>query len=65
MGSTVTYNPRVIERATGNVVTGFTFSFTFTNEQGEVLKDVTERNLTYDVISKYGGIAVRIEAKKS
>lgn len=65
VGSTVTYNPRVIERATGNVVTGFTFSFTFTNEQGEVLKDVTERNLTYDVISKYGGIAVRIEAKKS
>lgn len=65
VGATVTYNPKVYDRATGNVSNGWAFKFTFTDTQGKVLPDITERNLTYDNINKYGGISVRLEAQKA
>lgn len=64
-GQTVTYNPKVYDRSTGQLSTGWTFYFTITNNSGKEVTDVNENNLTYDNINKYGGLAVRIEARRS
>ena len=65
VGQTVTYNPNVYERSTGELSTGWTFIFSFTDNDGNTVTDVTEKTLTYDNITKHNGIAVRIEARKS
>lgn len=65
VGQTVTYNPKVYERSTGELSTGWTFIFSFTDNDGNTVTDVTEKTLTYDNITKHNGIAVRIEARKS
>ena len=65
VGQTVTYNPKVYERSTGELSTGWTFIFSFTDNDGNTVTDVTEKTLTYDNITRHNGIAVRIEARKS
>lgn len=64
-GQTVTYSPKVYDRSTGELSTGWTFSFSFTDNNGNEVTDVTERTLTYDNLAKHGGLAVRIEARRS
>lgn len=64
-GETVTYNPKVYDRSTGEISTGWTFIFSFTDNNGQEIADLTEKNLTYDNINKYGGIATKIEARRS
>lgn len=64
VGQTVTYNPKVYERATGKLSEGWTFDFTFTDNDGNEISDLTEKTLTYDNIDKYKGVAVRIHAKR-
>ncbi|MDD6553006.1 MAG: hypothetical protein PUF37_05390 [Prevotellaceae bacterium] len=63
-GQTVTYNPKVYDRSSGKISDGWTFSYVFTDNDGNVLLDVTKDTLTYENISKHGGIAVRIEATR-
>lgn len=65
VGQTVTYSPKVYNRSTGELSTGWTFTYAFTDNSGNEITDLTEKTLTYDNILKYGGIATRIEAKKS
>lgn len=64
-GETVTYSPRVYDRSTGEVSTGWTFTFSFTDKDGNAITDLTEKTLTYDNIKKNGSVAVRCEARKS
>ncbi len=65
-GETVTFSPKVYDRSSGEVSTGWTFSYTLTQRSdGSVITDVTVSALTYDNINRYGGINVRIEAIKS
>lgn len=64
VGQTVTYNPKVYERATGKLSEGWTFDFTFTDNDGNEITDLTEKTLTYDNIDKHKGVAVRIHAKR-
>lgn len=64
VGEKVTYNPKVYDRATGEVSTGWSFTYTFTDDNGNVLDDITRNNLTYDNIVKHGGISTRIEASR-
>lgn len=65
VGGKVTYSPVVYDRSSGNPSSGWAFSFAFTDSKGNVLSDITEKNLTYDNISKYDGVSVRLEATKS
>lgn len=64
IGETVTYNPQVYERASGEVSSGWRFAYSFTDSEGNAVSDVTEKTLTYDNIKKHNGLAVRIEASK-
>lgn len=64
IGEKITYNPRVYERSTGNLSTGWTFTFNFTDYNGEVITDVDQNSLTYDNIKKHGSIAVRCNANR-
>lgn len=63
-GETVTYSPKVYERATGAEQDGWTFAYSFVDNDGQALDDLTKDNLTYANIAKHGGFAVRIEASK-
>lgn len=63
-GEKVTFSPKVYERSTWSLSTGWSFSYIFMSE-GVVINDVTASTLTYENISKYKGITVRIEASKS
>ena len=64
-GQTVTYNPKVYDRSTGELSTGWSFIFSFTDNAGNAVTDVTEKTLTYDNIEKHSGLAVRIEARRN
>lgn len=63
-GQTVTYSPKVYERATGNLSTGWSFIYGFTDNDGNELTDVSATTLTYENIKKHQCIAVSIEARK-
>ncbi len=65
-GQTVTFNPKVYDRASGEVSTGWTFAYTLTKRaDGSVITAIDQSKLTYDNIESYGGINVRIEANKN
>lgn len=68
-GETVTYNPQVFDRSTGELATGsyetskWTFKFTFISRKtGKVVSSLTKDTLTYDNIKAAGGVTVVIEA---
>ena len=67
-GETATFNPRVIERETGNDVTesgGWSFQYTIINRKdGSVNTDLTVSSLTYERILAVGGISVRVQANR-
>ena len=64
-GETATFNPKVYDRSTGEVSTGWTFSYTLLRRvDGSVITDITVKSLTYENIDRYGGINVRIEARR-
>lgn len=65
VGETVTYSPKVYDRSSGEISTGWTFSYSFVDNDGQEATGITEKNLTYDNLVKFGGIAVRIEAQKA
>lgn len=65
-GETVSFDPKVYERSSGRESTGWSFAYEFVAAaDGKVCTDLTSRNLTFDNISRYGGIAVKIEATKA
>lgn len=65
VGETATFNPKVYDRSTGDVSTGWTFTYTLLKRSdGTVISDVTVNTLTYANIERYGGINVRIEATR-
>lgn len=65
VGETVTFTPKVYDRSTGDLSTGWTFTYTLTKRaDGTVISDVTVNTLTYDNIDRYGGINVRTEASR-
>lgn len=64
-GQTVTYNPKVYDRASGKVSEGWTFDFTITDHEGNILSDLTKDNLTYANIKKYEDISVRCKASRN
>ena len=65
---TITFNPKVIVRETGEVEDGWSFEYTvISRTTGEAISGVsisgtTGSGLTYDVINQHGGVSVRIEA---
>lgn len=62
---TVTFNPVVYERSTGEVSTGWAFTYTlFERLTGNIIEDVTLQTLTGVNIRKKKGINVRIEASR-
>lgn len=65
LGETVKYSPKVYDRSSGEESTGWTFTYSFTDNGGNAVTDLTKDNLTYENIEKYGGIATRIEANKA
>ncbi len=69
VGETATFNPKVIDRETGDDVTaseGWSFSYTLIKRQdSSIITDITVANLTYANILAKGGIAVRIEANRT
>lgn len=65
VGETVKYSPKVYDRSSGKESTGWTFTYSFTDNGGNAITDLTNDNLTYDNITKYGGVATRIEASKA
>jgi hypothetical protein len=65
-GETATFTPVVYDRSSGEVSTGWTFTYTLTKKtDGSVITDFDETALTYDNIKSVGGVIVRIEATKS
>jgi hypothetical protein len=69
VGETVTFNPQIYDRSTGELATGnyvtskWTFNFTFISRTtGQPITSLTKDNLTYDNIQSTGGIATVIEA---
>lgn len=66
VGETVTFDPKVYDRSTDELQTGWTFSYSLTTRKdGTLITDVTEKTLTYANIQRYGGISVRILASKN
>lgn len=62
---TVTFNPVVYDRKTGEVSTGWAFTYTlFERLTGNIIEDVTLQTLTGVNIRKKKGINVRIEASR-
>lgn len=64
VGEKITYNPRVYERSSGDLSTGWTFTYTLTDFNGDKVTDTDQNSLTYDNIKKHGSIAVRIDAHR-
>ena len=65
VGEKATFNPKVYDRASGAVSTGWTFTYTLLKRSdGSVITGIGMNNLNYENIEKYGGINVRIEAIK-
>lgn len=63
-GEKITYSPRVYDRSTGELSTGWIFTFFFTDYNGDTVTDVNQNTLTHDNIKKHGSIAVRIKASR-
>ena len=62
---TVTFNPVVYVRSTGEISTGWTFNYTLIERlTGNIIKDVTVATLTGVNIRKKKGINVRIDASR-
>lgn len=64
VGETVTYNPVVRERATGDVQSGWSFEYFFTDKDGNSVDGVTEKTITYENVKKNSALNVNIKASK-
>ena len=65
VGETATFNPKVYDRSSGEISTGWTFTYTLLKRSdGSIITDISVNALTYENIERYGGINVRIEAFK-
>lgn len=67
-GESVSWNPKVYRRDTGEDVTtseGWTFEYTvLSRTDGSVITDLSANSLNYAVIKEKGGVAVRIQASR-
>lgn len=73
-GETVSFNPKVYKRRNGvgeedvDVTTseGWTFTYTLVSQRtGDTITTINQTGITFETLTQYGGIAVRIQASKA
>ena len=73
-GETVSFNPKVYKRRNGvgeedaDVTTseGWTFTYTLVSQRtGETITAINQTGITFETLTQYGGISVRIQASKA